>query len=232
MNFFGHAAVASWSLTRAGSGSGSIGDTGALVLGAMLPDFATMCGARLADAVDPAIARGIALHHRADGVFHVLPVVLGLMRELGARLDAAGCARGPSRAVSHIGTELLLDGVLVADASYRTAYLAGLAAEPAGVRWREAEPASAVAPSGDARFALLLTRLRTHGVPDDLRGIDAICMRLARALSGRPRLAPSAEDLRVIRAALAAQQSRVEVAADAVMRGMRAGLAPASGSAP
>jgi hypothetical protein len=57
-------------------------------------------------------------------------------------------------------------------------------------------------------------------------------MRLARALSGRPRLAPSGEDLRVIRGALAAQQSRVEVAADAVMRGMRAGLAPASGSAP
>ena len=207
MNFFGHAAVASWSDAA-----------GEALLGAMLPDFAGMCGAHLAPAVDAAIERGIAMHHRADSVFHPLPVVLGLMRELSARLDAGGCARGPSRAVSHIGTELLLDGVLVADATYRAAYEAALAADPAGIRWREDE--------GAARFAVLLSRLRAHGVPDDLRSIDAICVRLARVLGSRPRLAPSVDDMRIIRGALTAQQPRVAVAAEAVMRGMRAGLIP------
>lgn len=205
MNFFGHAAVASWSEAASGA-----------LLGAMLPDFAGMCGAHLAETPDPAIARGIALHHRADAVFHQLPVVLGLMRELGARLDAAGCARGPARAVSHIGTELLLDGVLVADAEPRAAYLAGLAADPSGVRWREDD--------GATRFARLLARLRAHGVPEDLRAVDAICLRLARVLGGRPRLAPSVDDLHAIRGALAAQQPRVAVAAEAVLRALRAGL--------
>ncbi len=207
MNYFGHAAVASWSGPDAGA-----------LLGAMLPDFAGMCGARLADAVDAAIARGVALHHQTDSAFHQLPVVLGLMRELGARLDAAGCARGPARAVSHIGTELLLDGVLVANAEHRAAYLAGLAADASGVRWRE--------DFGAARFAVVLARLRAHGVPDDLRAVDAICVRLARVLGHRPRLAPSADDLRTIRGALEAQQPRIAVAADSVMRAMRAALTP------
>jgi hypothetical protein len=208
VNFFGHAAVASWDAP---------GEP-AVVLGAMLPDFATMIGVCVSDddSPDAAIARGVALHHRADGAFHPLPVVTALMRELGARLDAAGCARGPSRAVAHIGTELLLDGVLVGEPSYRAAYVAALAADPAGVRWRE--------PHGTERFAVLLARLRAHGVPDDLRAVDAICARLARVLAGRPRLAPSADDLRAIRGALAAQQARVEVAAEAVMRAMRAAL--------
>lgn len=182
----------------------------------MLPDFATMIGARLDDAVDPVVARGIAMHHRADGVFHVLPPVLALMRELGARLDAAGCARGPSRAVAHIGTELLLDGMLVGEASYRDAYLAALDADVRGVRWRE--------PHGADRFPVLMSRLQQHGVPEDLRSAEAIAQRLARVLGGRPRLAPNAEDLRAIRASLALQQPRVEVAAETVMRAMRAGL--------
>ena len=80
----------------------------------MLPDFATMSGARLAEAHDDAgVTLGIALHHRTDGAFHHLPPVLALMRELDDRLERAGCARGPRRAVAHIGVELLLDGVLV-----------------------------------------------------------------------------------------------------------------------
>jgi hypothetical protein len=208
VNYFGHAAVATWRDAA----------TGALALGAMLPDFATMCRSRLAEPADAGIADGVALHHATDAAFHQLPAVVGLMRELDDRLARAGCARGPRRAVAHIGTELLLDGVLVVDPVYRASYTAGLACDVGGVRWRDVE--------GGERFAVLLARLRSHGVPDDLRDPALICQRLHRMLAHRPLLAPSSEDLRAIRSALIDHAPRVSVAAETVMRALRAALKP------
>jgi hypothetical protein len=204
VNYFGHAAVASWSQASPGRS-----------LGAMLPDFAGMCGARLDEPDDIEVAAGIALHHATDGVFHTLAPVVALMRELDDRLARLDCARGPRRAVAHIGIELLLDGVLVDDPAYRASYLAGIACDNAA-SWRDDD--------GPARFAMLLSRLRTYGVPDDLRDPQAITSRLARVLGGRPLLAPSPSDLRSIAHALAAQQPRVAVAAETVLRGGRAAL--------
>ena len=68
MNFFGHAVVATWHATEP-----------RFVLGAMLPDFAAMIRARPPAARDPELARGIALHHATDEVFHDAPT----FRELG-----------------------------------------------------------------------------------------------------------------------------------------------------
>jgi hypothetical protein len=206
VNYFGHAAVASWRSRD-----------GAIALGAMLPDFATMCGSRLAPADDGAVAEGIALHHATDGAFHHLPAVTGLMRELDARLEVLGCARGPRRAVAHIGIELLLDGVLVDDAGYRASYLAGIAADSTGVHWRD--------DTGSVRFAALVERLRSYGVPDDLRDATSITQRLQRILGHRPLLAPSSDDLHAIRIALVEQQPRVAIASEIVLRGVRANLA-------
>ena len=178
MNFFGHAAVASWS---AAAGAG-------VVLGAMLPDFATMCGGQIASADEDPVSEGIALHHATDAVFHQLPVVTGLMRELDERLRHGRCARGPRRATAHIGVELLLDGVLTGEPAYRAAYLSGLAHDPA-LQWRD--------PDDAPRFSTLLDRLRARGVPDDLRAIHG---------------------------ALVAFQPRIDVAADTIVRAMRAAL--------
>jgi acyl carrier protein phosphodiesterase len=203
MNFFGHAAVASWSSPAPGT-----------VLGAMLPDFATMVRSRLADPTDDSIAAGIAHHHATDAAFHGMPAVLGLMRELDERLAALSCARGPRRAVAHIGVELLLDGVLVTEPAYRDVYTTALAHDPSGVRWRDDD--------GPPRFETLLARLRTYGPPDDLRKPHAITQRLHRMLAHRPLLAPSSSDLEAIDKALAAYQTRVEAAADTVLRGLRA----------
>lgn len=205
VNFFGHAAVASWASQRPG-----------VVLGAMLPDFATMCGGRIEAVDDDEVDRGVALHHTTDAVFHQLPVVTALMRELDARLDERGCARGPRRAVAHIGVELLLDGELTGEPAYRAAYLAGLAHD-AALRWRGSDEAP--------RFAILIERLRERGVPDDLRRPAAITARLHRILAHRPLLAPSGDDLRAIGDALAGFQPRVEVAAGTIVRAMRAALA-------
>ena len=205
VNFFGHAAVASWSSQEAGP-----------ALGAMLPDFATMCRSRLAEPDDAGVAAGVDLHHATDAAFHMLPAVTALMRELDERLARAGCARGPRRAASHIGTELLLDGVLLDEPAYRASYLAGLAHDAACVRWRDAD--------GPPRFAMLIERLRAHGVPEDLRRPAAIAQRLHRMLAHRPLLAPSGEDLRAIERGLVEHQPRVAIATDTVLRALRAAL--------
>jgi hypothetical protein len=217
VNFFGHAAVTTWSAPASGA-------VPAVVLGAMLPDFATMCGGWItSSAGDAGVTEGIALHHATDAVFHQLPVVTGLMRELDEHLVHGQCARGPRRAVAHIGVELLLDGVLTGEPAYRAAYLDGLAHDPA-LQWRE---------PGDApRFAILIERLRAHGVPEDLRRPEAITARVHRVLAHRPLLAPSPVDLRAIRHALVAFKPRIDVAADTIIRGMRAalGVDPSRGS--
>lgn len=203
MNFFGHAAVASWHEPTPGR-----------VLGAMLPDFATMSGARLGEGSDADIASGIDLHHTTDAAFHRAPVVLGLMRELDERLASHGCARGPRRAAAHIGMELLLDGVLVDEPSYRAHYIAALERDANGIVWREHAD----------RFTRLLARLRTYGVPDDLRKPEAIVQRLHRMLSHRPLLAPNAADLRAIETSLIEYKPRVVVSVDTVLRAVRAAL--------
>jgi hypothetical protein len=214
VNYVGHAAVASWTTREP-----------VVLLAAMLPDLATMCGARLAPAEaqpDAAIARGIALHEATDAAFHRLPAATALMRELDELLARGGCARGPRRAVAHVGTELLLDGVYVEDVGYREAYVAAIAAEPAAVAWRGDGEAGASGGVASARLAHVLARMRGFGVPDDLRDPELVTARLARILAPRPLLAPTADDLRAIRAALIAYRPRVEVAAATVLHGLRA----------
>jgi acyl carrier protein phosphodiesterase len=211
VNYFGHAAVASWSFLGTGPSPGKS-------LGSMLPDFATMIGVRLGDAVAPDVAAGIALHHATDSAFHQAAPVLALMRELDDRLGVLGCARGPRRATAHIGTELLLDATLLSDQTYRASFLSALDVDPALVTWRE--------PEGPARFNVLLDRMRTHGVPEDLRQIESITHRLHRMIQHRPLLAPNADDLRAMATGLAEHRPRVETAADTVLRAVRSVLYP------
>jgi hypothetical protein len=210
VNFFGHAVVASWTGPSAG-----------LALGAMLPDFQAMSGARVADPGDAEVAAGIELHHRTDAAFHRLPGFVALGREVEARLEAAGVARGPRRAVGHIGVELLLDGVLLADGPGRAAYLAALDHPVHAITWRD---------EGDgARFAMLHARLRDHGVPDDLARPEAAAARVLRAIAHRPLLRASPSEADAIRAELVRTAPRVRVAAPAIMSALRAGLqAPGS----
>lgn len=175
-----------------------------------------MSGARVTGTSDLEVAAGIDLHHATDAVFHQLAPVTALMRELDQRLERGGCARGPRRAVAHIGVELLIDGVLLDVADYRDAYILGLEYE-APLTYRDE--------GDDVRLDALMTRLRAYGVPEDLRRPEAIMQRLARMLAHRPLLAPSPQDLSVIAIALVEHKPRIEIATDTVMRALRAGLA-------
>ena len=209
MNFFGHAVVSTW-IPHASPGG--------VALGAMLPDFQTMCGARATTIEDAAIADGVELHHRTDAAFHTLPAFSGLVRELEQRLAAAGVSRGPMRAVGHVGVELLLDGVLLSDPSGRNAYLAALAHPITSITWRDA--------GDDARFAQLHERLVSYGIPDDLSRPEAVAHRVLRMTAHRPLLRASATEADLIRAELAAIAPRIRVAADTILRGLRAALGP------
>jgi hypothetical protein len=115
MNFFGHAVVASWK-----------NPLPAFVLGAMLPDFANMVGTRLSQPEEPALASGVAFHHRTDHVFHENAVFRELVAGARVELSRLGLSRGSARAVAHVGVEILLDGVLAGDEAASAAYRAAL----------------------------------------------------------------------------------------------------------
>jgi hypothetical protein len=214
VNFFGHAAVARW---RAASP--------AMTLGAMLPDFATMCGGAIAGAGDglPAdvaaeIAGGIALHHATDAAFHRLPAFVALCRGASRRMQERGVGRGPARGAAHVIVELLLDGELTRDADARASYVAALALpnRDRAVAWRE--PAQAL------RYRALAARLAEHGVPVAYRDPDRVGARVARILSGYPRLAPQPAEIPAIVAEARVLAPRVADAAPALMDALAARL--------
>jgi hypothetical protein len=181
VNFFGHAVIAA----RRAAPSGT-------VLGAMLPDFATMIGARPPRASHAALAAGIELHHATDEAFHAAP----LFHELGevslSRLLALGVARGPARAVAHVGVELLLDGAFVDEPGAVAAYLGALADGPSAraIAWRDLLET--------ARFEALRAALRVRGVRSEHGAPKLVTERLRRALEPRPRLALAHRELPLV----------------------------------
>jgi hypothetical protein len=208
VNFFGHAAVAAWQSPEPG-----------FVLGAMLPDFAAMIGARPPNAEHAALAAGIRHHHFTDQVFHDAADFRGLVTEAFEDLLARGVRRGSARAVAHVGVEILLDGVLARDAASRRAYLGALGA--AGslcsfVVWRDA--------SERARFDALRAGLEARGITTEHAAPDAVVFRLSRALARRPRLALDAVDEPRVRAWAEQAAPRVEARAGSLLDELRRGL--------
>lgn len=165
-------------------------DEPGFVLGAMLPDLASMCGARLQEAVPEPLAAGVTFHHRSDAAFHDTAAFTELCAEARASLEAAGTGRYVAMAAAHVGIELLLDGVWLDEPGVDEAYLRAIAHTEelgtAALRWRRAE-------HGD-RFSRLCERLRAWGSPDGYRDPDEVGRRLARILARRPRLAPGPGD--------------------------------------
>jgi hypothetical protein len=134
MNVLGHASVAlAWG-----------GHDPAFVLGAVLPDLASMVGVRVdRSRLDGPVGDGMCCHIDADAIFHDHPDFRAGSAALRRDLASHGLERGPVRAIGHAGWELLLDGTLVgtpAEAAYWRALdvgelaLSGVA-EPDRDRW-------------------------------------------------------------------------------------------------
>jgi len=107
MNLVGHVAVA------LAPGSRSSPPTDFLV-GCMLPDLAAIARVRLGPAPGD-IGLGVSFHHACDAAFHDGPWFRATNGALRDALVGAGVDRGPARACSHAGIEMLLDGALLAE---------------------------------------------------------------------------------------------------------------------
>jgi hypothetical protein len=172
VNFFGHAVLAAW---RSASP--------AYVLGAMLPDFANMIGARAPTVLESVTEDGVRFHHQTDAVFHDAPTFRALQAEARKTLRDMGLGRASALAVGHIGVEILLDAALARDAAGVRAYLSALerARTNAGdVDWGDA--------TFNERYAGLCTLLADRGVTPGSADPEAVAFRVERALSSRPRL--------------------------------------------
>lgn len=182
VNYFGHAAIAS---ERHADGG--------FVLASMLPDLAGMLRIGCPGAEDSTLRAGLAFHQTTDAVFHECPTFLTLNRTALADLRRAGLSRGPARAVAHLATEMLLDAELIRNADYEWHYFLALEQAPrvaAALRWSR--------PDAAAHFVGLAAHLRDRGAAVHSDDPERIVFRLARALGGRPRIEPNAQELETL----------------------------------
>jgi hypothetical protein len=207
MNFFGHATVACMR-----------SDEPRFVLGSMLPDLTSMAQVRIESVLDPELARGVALHHETDRVFHAAPPFRALCEDALAVLEREGVSRASARAVGHVGSELLLDGLLSDDRSVRAAYARALetAIEKRfehSMTWR-----------GDADAASLrklLERLAGAPLPEGYRDPAFVYDRLHTILARRPRLALQPRDREPVQRWLQSAALRLQRDAAVILDALR-----------
>ena len=181
VNFFGHVVAASW-----------VSDDSAFGLGSMLPDFATMVGARLVSSRGPQLSDGISWHHATDAVFHRHQTFRVHSRQLTSALARRGIGRGGSLAAGHVGVELLLDGLLLEGSQIggQKLYLAALAELDDEVgnlelsSRRENDKRTAA-----ERLGELGKFLHDRGLPHGYREPRTVAERVLRVVRDRPRLA-------------------------------------------
>jgi acyl carrier protein phosphodiesterase len=207
MNFFGHATVASMR-----------SEEPRFLLGAMLPDFGSMAMTRLPAVLDPELARGVELHHETDRLFHAAPAFRVACASALTVLEPQGVARATARAVGHVGSELLLDGLLSFDERARAAYGRSLRFAldehvEHRIDWKSAADA--------ARLRTLFMRLDTAPLPEGYRDLDFVCDRLEYILARRPRLAMQPDDRVPVRAWLADAARHLEKQCDALLQALR-----------
>lgn len=180
MNFFAHAVIAA-----------ARSKDPEFVLGAMLPDFASMLRTRVALAPS-ALEAGVKFHQRTDELFHTSAEFLDWQARATRTLIENGMRRGPARAVAHVGVELLLDLALVE----RLDEIGAAEAEHAWQGYRQALergqlplPAANFSGTADAdRLRDLCAKLAQGDVQHFRGSPERAIDRLERVLRGRPRL--------------------------------------------
>ncbi len=221
MNFFGHAVVATWRSPEP-----------EFVLGAMLPDFASMLGVRPPAVVGDALVRGVEFHHATDRVFHESRTFHELEHHARHALRELGLPRSSTLAVAHIGVEMLLDGALVSDARGVAGYLSALNGAASVLK---SAPTILWNDDGLAkRFRRLTETLAARGISSKMAEPESVAFRVERALASRPRLRLPAGGEALVRVWAAGAAAGVEGASAAVLgevaRGL--GLPPVGASAP
>ena len=179
MNLYGHAVVAGW-----------VAGEPRFVLGAMLPDLGKLAGHRRLIAQDPEAAAGVRWHHRTDDAFHGSVAFLRLCRDAHDELERDGLPRGAAMAVAHVALELLLDGVLLADAGGRAAYLGALGTDARGLGLDDE--------SASVDVATVMQRMHRYGLPLHYREPERVAQRVVSIVASRPRLAVPPDRIEVV----------------------------------
>jgi hypothetical protein len=197
-------------------------DAAAELLGAVLPDLASMAGFRLErDGLPAPVAAGVRGHLAADAAFHADRTFMTGSSALGRdAAERAGLSRGAARAVGHVGWELLLDGTL----------LDGRAAEDYRRALAVAEEATGGVPARDrARWRGLLAHRPRLGWPpyDDPAWVAE---RLHGMLARRPRLGFPADRLDDLTVVLADHVPRIAEAGPGVLAATAASVGEALGN--
>jgi hypothetical protein len=188
----------------------------AFLVGCMLPDLAAITRVRLAKP-DGDLGRGVEFHHACDAAFHESVWFRETNRELRDALIAAGVMTGAARACSHAGTEMLLDGALVAEARIERCTRRTLDAVDA-----DAESLASLAPA-DGR-AVVAERLHLVGSSlDPVRYRDPafVADRLQRMTAGRRRIEVHASEVSAVAGTLARYAPAIRAAAPDVVDGVR-----------
>jgi hypothetical protein len=196
VNFVGHIAVG-----VAESG----GADPQFLVGAALPDFASMARTRLPGRATGTLAAGIALHHATDHAFHADPWFHECEHELRTELRADGLPDGGARACAHVGVELLLDGALLREPD---------AADAVTTVYDEiGDPSDAVvtlaAPDEQISWREHLVGISRRLDPASYDDADAVGRRLHTIAARRPRLAFPSSMVDVVTARLRALQPQV-----------------------
>lgn len=212
MNFVGHSFVAARS-----------SDDPVYALGAMLPDFASMVGVRLGKHDHAVLAAGIDDHHRTDEAFHGTPTFVRLCREEALGLEAVGLGWGAARAIAHVATELMLDGLLLERAEVERGYVDAVLT----IDWML--PAMRFERDGLTRFRELHARLSRYGPPHGYRDPLFVRDRMVQILARRPRLALADGDAERLGAYLPAMGERVRSSAPTLLEELERALAPGLG---
>jgi len=181
----------------------------------MLPDLAAMLRLRLPALTDPRQTAGILLHHRTDAAFHEAKSFVELSRQARASLSGLGMGRGPSRALAHVGIEILLDEHLGQDPATESAYLAALATASAF------EVGAAIE---TARLRDLTQRLAERGIARSLSP-ELVARRLRYALEPHPKLSFSPAEEPTVAAWVLDSRPLVLARADELVAELRGRLA-------
>ena len=186
------------------------------LVGCMLPDLAAMTRVRLTRP-EGDLGRGVAFHHDCDAVFHDSEWFRRVNRELRDALLDAGVSSGAARACSHAGSEMLLDGALVADAQIASCAQLTLDRVDTG-----ADTLALLAPA-ESR-TVLATRLRMIGSSlEPRRYADArfVAERLQRMTAGRRRIEVRASEVDSVALVLDTFAPAIATAARAVLDEVR-----------
>lgn len=208
MNFFGHAVVASWCARDPG-----------YVLGAMVPDFSSIISARMPVLQTVELEAGAQHHQVVDAVFHDTAEFRALCADSFGELSALGLERGRSRAVAHVGIEILLDEILSRDSDACRSYKAALeqgAADRLGARIGWTDPQR-------ARFEELRLALRSRETTAVVTP-EALAYRLERTFRGRVRLRMTPGDLALVLRWAPLARRRVGTAAERLLGELCQGL--------